>query len=58
MMDKPTTRAVEDFVHAGYDLDAAAILLCESDGTPEEVEDEIGRMSDGAARRRRHRASR
>ena len=38
------TAAVEDFVHAGYDLDAAAILLCESDGTPEEVEDEIGRM--------------
>ncbi|MDE2130932.1 MAG: FAD-binding protein [Betaproteobacteria bacterium] len=45
MMDKPMTRAVEDFVHAGYDLDAAAILLCESDGTPEEVEEEIGRMT-------------
>ncbi len=45
MMDKPMTAAVEDFVHAGYDLQAAAILLCESDGTPEEVEEEIGRMS-------------
>ena len=45
MMDKPMTAAVEDFVHAGYDLDAAAILLCESDGTVEEVEEEIGRMS-------------
>jgi glycolate oxidase len=45
MMDKPMTIAVEDFVHAGYDLDAEAILLCESDGTPEEVEEEIGRMS-------------
>ena len=45
MMDKPMTAAVEDFVHAGYDLTAAAILLCESDGTPEEVEEEIGRMS-------------
>ena len=44
MMDKPMTRAVEDYVHAGYDLDAAAILLCESDGTPEEVDEEIGRM--------------
>ena len=44
MMDKPATRAVEEFVHAGYDLDAAAILLCESDGTPEEVENEIERM--------------
>jgi glycolate oxidase len=45
MMDKPMTAAVEDFVHAGYDLAAEAILLCESDGTPEEVEEEIGRMS-------------
>jgi glycolate oxidase len=44
MMDKPMTAAVEDFVHAGYDLSAVAILLCESDGTPEEVEEEIGRM--------------
>ena len=46
MMDKPMVAAVEDFVHAGYDLDAAAILLCESDGTPEEVAEEIGRMLD------------
>ena len=45
MMDKPMTAAVEAFVHAGYDLSAAAILLCESDGTVEEVEEEIGRMS-------------
>ena len=44
MMDKPMTAAVEDFVHAGYDLDAEAILLCESDGTPEEVGEEIDRM--------------
>ncbi len=46
MMDKPMTAAVEDFVRAGYDLSAAAILLCESDGTPEEVEEEIARMSE------------
>jgi glycolate oxidase len=46
MMDKPMTAAVEDFVKAGYDLTAEAILLCESDGRPEEVEEEIGRMSD------------
>jgi len=44
MMDKPMTAAVEDYVHAGYDLDAAAILLCESDGTPEEVAEEIERV--------------
>ncbi len=45
MMDKPMTAAVEDFVHAGYDLEAEAILLCESDGTAEEVAEEIERMS-------------
>jgi glycolate oxidase len=55
MMDKPMTAAVEDYVHAGYDLDAVAILLCESDGTPEEVAEEISRMeavldSSGATR--------
>ena len=44
MMDRAATYAVEAFVHAGYDLDAAAILLCESDGTVEEVAEEITRM--------------
>jgi glycolate oxidase len=57
MMDRPATHAVEQFVGAGYDLDAAAILLCESDGAAEEVEDEIARMKavlerSGAARMR------
>ena len=46
MMDKAMTAAVEAFVHADYDLQAAAILLCESDGTPEEVEEEIVRMEE------------
>jgi glycolate oxidase len=45
MMDKPATAAVEPYVKAGYDLDAAAILLCESDGTPEEVAEEISRVT-------------
>ncbi len=45
MMDKPATAAVEPFVQAGYDLSAAAILLCESDGTPEEVAEEIARVT-------------
>jgi glycolate oxidase len=44
MMDKLATAAVEDFVHAHYDLDAEAILLCESDGTPEEVGEEIAKI--------------
>jgi glycolate oxidase len=46
MMDKTSSRMVEPFVNAGYDTDAAAILLCESDGMPEEVEEEIARMSE------------
>jgi len=46
MMDQAATRAVEEYVHAGYDLEAAALLLCESDGTPEEVGEEIERMSE------------
>ena len=45
MMDQAATQMVEPFAQAGYDLNAQAILLCESDGTPEEVADEIARMS-------------
>lgn len=37
MMDKLAIQAAEDFVHAGYPVGAAAILLCELDGTNEEV---------------------
>jgi glycolate oxidase len=46
LMDKRMTAAAEDFVHAGYDLDAAAILLCECDGNADEVEEEIQRAID------------
>ena len=46
MMDKPATAAVEPYVKAGYDLEAAAILLCEADGTPEEVAEEIARVTE------------
>ncbi|GLR11314.1 glycolate oxidase [Chitinimonas prasina] len=45
MMDGATVRAVEDFLHAGYPTDVAALLLCEADGTPEEVEADIVQMS-------------
>jgi glycolate oxidase len=44
MMDRKATGAVEPFVKAGYDLDAEALLLVESDGTPEEVAEEIDAM--------------
>jgi glycolate oxidase len=45
MMDRTSVRMVEPFVKAGYDTDAAAILLCEADGTVLEVAEEIERMS-------------
>jgi len=41
MMDNLAIRAAEDFVHAGYPVDAAAIVLCELDGTNEEVSEQI-----------------
>jgi glycolate oxidase len=44
MMDRKATDAVEPFVKAGYDLAAEAILLAESDGTPDEVADEIAQL--------------
>ncbi len=37
MMDRLAIQAAEDFAHAGYPRDAAAILLCEVDGSREEV---------------------
>jgi len=41
MMDKLAIQAAEDFVHAGYPVEAEAILLCELDGTNEEVSEHI-----------------
>jgi glycolate oxidase len=45
MMDQTSVRMVEPFVNAGYDVNAAAILLCEADGTRAEVDEEIARMT-------------
>ena len=45
MMDTPAIIAAEDFVQAGYPRDAAAILLCELDGTDAEVQTEIESVS-------------
>ncbi len=44
MMDNLAIRAAEDFIHAGYPVDAAAILLCELDGANEEVSEQILRV--------------
>jgi len=46
MMDRLAIQAAEDFVHAGYPRDAEAILLCELDGTNEEVSEHIYRVRD------------
>ncbi len=37
MMDKLAIKAAEDFIQAGYPTDAQAILLCELDGSQDEV---------------------
>lgn len=44
MMDKASLNAAEDFVHAGYPTDAESILLCELDGTSEEVASQIAEV--------------
>ena len=46
MMDRLAISAAEDFVHAGYPLDAEAILLCELDGTNEEVSEHVLKVRD------------
>jgi glycolate dehydrogenase FAD-linked subunit len=54
MMDRPAIEAAEAFVHAGYPLDAEALLIVELDGPAVEVDDLIGRVSELA---REHGAS-
>ncbi len=44
MMDQLALRAAEDFIHAGYPLDAAAVLLCEVDGDEPEVAQSLARV--------------
>jgi len=44
MMDKAAIQAAEDFVKAGYPTAAAAILLCELDGTEADVKSQIEKV--------------
>ncbi len=44
MMDKLAIQAAEDFIHAGYPVDAEAILLCELDGVDSDVQEDIERV--------------
>jgi glycolate oxidase len=45
MMDRLAIQAAEDFCHAGYPRDAAAMLLCEVDGTREEVAQHVEQIT-------------
>jgi glycolate dehydrogenase FAD-linked subunit len=45
MMDAPAMRAAEEFVHAGYPLDAEALLIIELDGPQAEVDHLLDRVS-------------
>ena len=44
MMDRPAIHAAEDFVHAGYPLDAEALLIIELDGPEAEVDHLISQV--------------
>ena len=44
MMDAYAIQAAEDFAHAGYPRDAQALLLCEVDGTEEEVIEHVAKV--------------
>lgn len=44
MMDNLAIRAAEDFIHAGYPVEAEAILLCELDGVEADVADDCERV--------------
>jgi glycolate oxidase len=46
LMDNAAIRAADDFINAGYPRDAAAILLCEIDGTVDEVNDQLKHTED------------
>ncbi|CDY77463.1 Glycolate dehydrogenase, subunit GlcD [Caballeronia glathei] len=44
MMDNLSIRAAEDFIKAGYPVDAEAILLCELDGAESDVREDCDRV--------------
>jgi glycolate dehydrogenase FAD-linked subunit len=46
MMDRPAIHVVEEFVHAGYPLDAEAILIVEVDGPQVELDYLMGRIEE------------
>jgi glycolate oxidase len=49
MLDGPLLRMVEEAVHAGYPMDAAAVLLIELEGLKETVEEQTAQICDACA---------
>jgi glycolate oxidase len=48
-MDKPAIKVCEEFAHAGYPLDARALLIIEVEGSPEEVATLLAQIEEIAA---------
>lgn len=46
MIDQTGIQAIEELMHAGYPVDAAAVIICELDGSRADVEDELNRVID------------
>jgi len=46
LMDNAAICAAEDFVNAGYPTDAAAILICEIDGSQDDVAEQVQRVNE------------
>jgi glycolate oxidase len=46
MIDQVTLRAVEAYIHAGFPLDAAAVLLVEVDGLKDDLEEQANAVLD------------
>ena len=48
-MDKIAIDICEDFAHAGYPMDAGALLIVEVEGSPAEIEEQLARIGEIAA---------
>lgn len=44
-MDRPAIKVCEEFAHAGYPLDVEALLIIEVEGSEDEIEDLLGRIT-------------
>ncbi|GIL01390.1 MAG: FAD-binding protein [Alphaproteobacteria bacterium] len=49
-MDRPAVIACENFAHAGYPTDVAALLIVEVEGSPAEIDEQLARIREIAAR--------